>query len=91
MKTPRPVAAFECLLAVLEQDLLDASDEEILVAAHELGLQPQMKGSIALLGVTWTARLKRGGSELNRQIRAARDRPSTKTSKGPTRKPAKPS
>jgi hypothetical protein len=39
-------------LDALEQELLDASDEEVLAAVAELQLNPDMKGSIALAGVT---------------------------------------
>jgi hypothetical protein len=57
MSTTRPELGFERLLAVLGQDLLDAPDEEILAVANELGQKPGMKGSIALLGVTFTWRV----------------------------------
>jgi hypothetical protein len=43
---------FECLLAALERDLLEATDEEILEAAGDLGMNPVMKGSAAFFGVT---------------------------------------
>jgi hypothetical protein len=42
----------ERLLAALERELLDATDEEILAAAKELGMDPTMKGSSAFSGVT---------------------------------------
>ena len=58
MTTTRPEVGFERLLEALGQDLLDAPDEEILAVAHELGQKPDMKGSIALLGVTFAWRLK---------------------------------
>ena len=58
MTTTRPELGFERLLAVLGRDMLDASDEEILAVANELGQKPGMKGSIALLGVTFAWRLK---------------------------------
>jgi hypothetical protein len=58
MKPTRLEVGFERLLAALERDLLDATDEEILAVAHELGMNPSMKGSIALFGVTFAARLK---------------------------------
>jgi hypothetical protein len=40
------------LLFALERDVLEASDEEILAAARELGMDPTMKGSAAFFGVT---------------------------------------
>jgi hypothetical protein len=52
MKTPNPEGRLERLLAALERDLLDATDEEILAAARELGMNPAMKGSAAFFGVT---------------------------------------
>ena len=57
MTTTRPEVGFERLLAALGQDLLGASDEEILAIAQELGQKPEMKGSSALLGVTFEFRL----------------------------------
>jgi hypothetical protein len=44
--------AFERLLLALERELIDATDEEILAAARELGMNPGMKGSSAFFGVT---------------------------------------
>lgn len=58
MKTMRPELGFERLLGALGQDILDASDEEILAVADELGQKPAMKGSISLLGVTFGFRRK---------------------------------
>lgn len=43
---------FERLLAALERELLEATDEEILEAARDLGMNPAMKGSAAFFGVT---------------------------------------
>jgi hypothetical protein len=43
---------FEGLLAALEQELIAATDEEILEAAADLGMNPAMKGSAAFFGVT---------------------------------------
>lgn len=42
----------ERLLAALEQELIAATDEEILEAARDLGMNPAMKGSAAFFGVT---------------------------------------
>ena len=52
MTTQRPDSALERLLVALEDELLQATDEEVLAAAHELGMNPAMKGSAALFGVT---------------------------------------
>lgn len=43
---------FEQLLAALERELMQATDEEILAAASDLGMNPAMKGSAAFFGVT---------------------------------------
>jgi hypothetical protein len=39
------------ILDALEQELIDASEEEIMQAAHELGMNPKMKGSAAFFGL----------------------------------------
>jgi hypothetical protein len=52
MKTTRPEVGFERVMTALERDLLDATDEQIVSAAKELGMNPTMKGSAALFGVT---------------------------------------
>jgi hypothetical protein len=52
MKTIHPERGLERLQVALERDLLDATDEEILAAARELGMNPAMKGSAAFIGVT---------------------------------------
>jgi hypothetical protein len=56
MTTKRPDSALERLLLALEDELLQASDEEVLAAAHELGMNPAMKGSAAFSGVTMLVR-----------------------------------
>ena len=56
MTTKRPDSALERLLLALEDELLQATDEEVLTAAHELGMNPAMKGSAALSGVTMLVR-----------------------------------
>jgi hypothetical protein len=62
MRTKVKVALPETVLArILEafgQELLDASDQEIMEAAKELGMNPQMKGSAAFLGLTFPAKLQ---------------------------------
>jgi hypothetical protein len=58
MTNTRPELGFERLLAALSQDLLEAPDAEILAVANELRQNPGMKGSMALLGVTFAWRLK---------------------------------
>jgi hypothetical protein len=42
---------FERLLTALERELIEATDEEILEAASDLGMNPAMKGSAAFFGI----------------------------------------
>lgn len=46
-----PQAALERILQSLEHELIEATDEEILEAAHALGMKPEMKGSAAFIGL----------------------------------------
>lgn len=48
---------FERLLAALERELIEATDEEILAAAKDLGMNPEMKGSAAFFGITGLVRM----------------------------------
>ena len=43
---------FERLLIALERELIEATDDELLEAARDLGMNPAMKGSAAFFGVT---------------------------------------
>ncbi len=52
MKKTRAEVGLERLLVALEREILEETDEEILAAARELGMNPGMKGSAALAGVT---------------------------------------
>ncbi len=56
MTTERADLSLERLLTAIERELLAASDEEVLAAARELGIKPDMKSSAALVGVTMFAR-----------------------------------
>ncbi len=56
MMTTRSDLGFERLLSAIAQDLIDASEEEILTTVNEFGLRPGMKGSVALFGVTFALR-----------------------------------
>jgi hypothetical protein len=47
----RPDVGLEQLIQGLELELLEAADEEFLAAARELGMNPDMKGSAAFIGV----------------------------------------
>jgi len=47
----RPDVGLERLIHGLEQELLEAADEEFLAGAQDLGMNPAMKGSAAFAGV----------------------------------------
>jgi hypothetical protein len=68
-----PAAALARVLDALEQELIDASNEEILEAAKDLGMNPMMKGSAAFMGLNYpgTARFTDFfDAEILKQIRA---------------------
>jgi hypothetical protein len=48
----RPERELERVLLAFEHEVIDASEEEILAAARELGMNPTMKASSAFFGVT---------------------------------------
>ena len=48
-----PETALERILDALERELIEATDAEILEAAHDLGMKPEMKGSAAFLGLRY--------------------------------------
>ena len=50
----RPDVGLERLIHGLEQELLGAPDEEFLSGARDLGMNPEMKGSAAFIGVKYT-------------------------------------
>jgi hypothetical protein len=52
MTSNRADLKLERLLLQLEGDITEATDEEIMAAAQELGMNPAMKGSSAFFGVT---------------------------------------
>jgi hypothetical protein len=52
MKT-LPETALTRILDALEWELIDASDEEILASAKQLGMDPTRKDSAAFSGVTY--------------------------------------
>jgi hypothetical protein len=51
-------AALTRLLEAFEQELIESSDEEIMQAAKDLGMNPQMKGSAAFAGLKYRTRLR---------------------------------
>jgi hypothetical protein len=53
----RPAHAFSYLVSALEQELLLASDEEIMAAATQLGMNPTMQGSAAYAGLKYPTQM----------------------------------
>jgi hypothetical protein len=49
-----PETALERILDALEHELVAASDADILEAANDLGMKPQMKGSAAFAGLRYS-------------------------------------
>jgi hypothetical protein len=47
----RPEVGLERLIQCFEQELLAAPDEEFVAGARDLGMNPDMKGSAAFVGV----------------------------------------
>ncbi|HEV2704220.1 MAG TPA: hypothetical protein VGV09_21525 [Steroidobacteraceae bacterium] len=47
----RPDVGLERLIHGLELELLEAADEEFMAGAKDLGMNPEMKGSAAFIGV----------------------------------------
>ena len=48
-----PVTALTRTLAALERELVAATDEEIRQAAADMGMNPDMKGSAAFVGLMY--------------------------------------
>ena len=58
MRTPvkaEPVRALERVLDALEAELIEATDQDVLEAAHSLGMDPLTKGSAAFVGLKYPA------------------------------------
>src|SRR5580700_3017369 len=45
-------AGFERVLEALAEELIESTDDELLEAAKDLGMDPTMRGSAAFLGLT---------------------------------------
>jgi len=78
MKRMYPELALERILIALERDLVDATDEEILGAARELGMNPSMKGSAAFFGVTRPVRVRSWSEQIAERQSSPRARRRTK-------------
>jgi hypothetical protein len=49
------VAAFERVLEALAEELIESTDDELLEAARDLGMDPTMRGSAAFIGLKYPA------------------------------------
>ena len=58
VKTVSPPLRLARILLALEQELIDASDEDIMEAAADLGMNPKMKGSAAFLGIKFSDKMR---------------------------------
>jgi hypothetical protein len=56
VKVALPEVVLTRILEAFGQELIDVSDEEIMEAAEDLGMNPHMKGSAAFLGLTFPAK-----------------------------------
>ena len=53
--TIQQAAGFERVLEALGQELIESTDEELLQAAKDLGMDPTMRGSAAFMGLKYPA------------------------------------
>jgi hypothetical protein len=86
-----PEIALTHILEAFGQELIDASDEEIMEAAKYLGMNPHMKGSAAFSGLTFPANLQVSDffdveAIKQRIARGARERIASATSTDPESK-----
>jgi hypothetical protein len=58
IKLSDAAAALTRLIEALEQELIESSDEEIMQAAKDLGMNPQLQGSAAFAGLKYRARVR---------------------------------
>lgn len=56
LKRVPPELALTRVIEALAAELLEATDEEILEAARDLGMDPRMKGSAAFIGIRYPGR-----------------------------------
>jgi hypothetical protein len=70
-----PELGLERVLAALTQELLAASDEELAQVAGEIGLKPEMQGSVALFGVTSTLDVAKLAARMEKRAARARAAP----------------
>jgi hypothetical protein len=56
VKATSPEAELTRILEALEQEIIDASDEDVIGAAADLGMDPSMRGSAAFAGLKFPAK-----------------------------------
>lgn len=69
---PDHAECFEGLLAALEKELTEATDNEILEAARDLRMNPAMKGSAAFFGIAMHVPSPFSGGDMPESSDAAR-------------------
>lgn len=85
-----PAAALGRILDQLDRELVEASDEDILEAARDLGMNPMMKGSAAFLGLQCFSLAEFFDSDALKTLlleRAAQKAAAVEASKRPARRP----
>jgi hypothetical protein len=78
VKVISPQVRLARILVALEQELIDASDEDIMEAARDLGMNPKMKGSAAFLGIKFSDKMRmadffESDSSKNASVKVSRD------------------
>ena len=58
VKQSPPHETLDRILNALEQELIEASDAELMQAASDLGMKPGMKGSAAFMGLRYSSGLR---------------------------------
>ena len=58
VNTPVTEQRLQRVLAALEAELLAASDDEVRLAASDIGIKPDMAGSIAWLGILFPKKVR---------------------------------
>lgn len=88
-----PAAALGRILDQLDRELIEASDEDILEAARDLGMNPLMKGSAAFLGLQCFSLAEFFDSDALKSLlleRAAQKAAALEAPKRPARRPKSP-
>ena len=94
VRAGRPEAALTRIVDALELELIEASEQEIMQAAQDLGMNPRMKGSAAFAGLKFPAKPQLSDFfdlEVCRKLQAAAERQGEGNAKGksePKRLPA---